>query len=549
MRKPLRMHLRVLLAVLVLCTAVMAVMPMPAIAQAAPSQAPSGSPSTADLQTTDPNGNPVSCENIPEVQGGKLLGKIVPCMIRTIENSTIKFAAEMVDTLRPLLYTFLLLVVTLFGLRMLSQEPQIHKQGFLLLVKIAIVAIVLNDLGNIQAYDGSGGGGKIIPAVYAVMSESQKIVAGAIDTTNLTCNVDDFAGPNTPRIWAMMDCVMGKLWGFTTGTDPNTGQPTTNMLLVSSFFGLMTGFFFSGAWGVTIFLGMVGTLFTIFMMVVRTAIAFITSYLTVCLLLILSPLLLPLGFLKVTTSYFDSTWRIILAAFLTPVIITAYSMFSLILYDKVLFSPTAPIQTIFDYDNIKEALQPPRPACSHPVTNNPYALRFGTNTPSDADLSQRFVSPFLRNTVVPTLSGANDPCGPLTITPLDADKINGLIPAKGPNADADRRDAMRRILEQLLGLFIIAYLIHEGLMSLPTLIYQIVGKRSASASVEAVIGDGTKIQERSKEVYQNAINAFSGQNEDGSLRQKSGAEFLRDLPSDITRASQDIISSITRKRE
>lgn len=549
MRKPLRMHVWALLAILLLGGTLSAMLPMQAHAQAAPSQPPSGSPSTADLQTTDPNGNPVSCEAIPEVRGGKLLGKIVPCMIHTIENSTVKFAAEMVDTLRPLLYVFLLLVVTLFGVRMLSQEPQIHKQGFLLLVKIAIIAIVLNDLGNIQAYDGSGGGGKIIPTVYAVMSESQKIVAGAIDTTNLTCNVDDFAGPNTPRIWAMMDCVMGKLWGFTTGTDPNTGQPTTNMLLVSSFFGLMTGFFFSGAWGVTIFLGMVGTLFTIFMMVVRTAIAFITSYLTICLLLILSPLLLPLGFLKVTTSYFDSTWRIILAALLTPVIITAYSMFSLILYDKVLFSPTAPIQTIFDYDNIKEALQPPRPACSHPVTNNPYALRFGTNTPSDADLTQRFVSPFLRNTVVPTLSGANDPCGPLTITPLDADKINGLIPAKGPNADADRRDAMRRILEQLLGLFIIAYLIHEGLMSLPTLIYQIVGKRSASASVEAVIGDGTKIQERSKEVYQNAINAFSGRNEDGSLRQKSGAEFLRDLPSDITRASQDIISSITRKRE
>lgn len=544
MRNPLCISMKKLLAILLVCCIVVAVVPMEAYAGAAPSQPPTGSPSTADLKTTG-----ASCEDIPEAKGGKLLGKIVPCMIHTIESATIDFAAEMVDTLRPLLYAFLLLVVVLFGVRMLSQEPQIHKQGFLLLVKIAIVAIILNDLGNTQAYDGSGGGGKIIPAVYGIMSESQQIVAGAIDTTNLTCNVADFAGPDTPKIWAMMDCVMGKLWGFTTGTDPNTGQPSTNMLLVSSFFGLMTGFFFSGAWGVTIFLGMVGTLFTIFMMVVRTALAFVTSYLTICLLLILSPLLLPLAFLKVTTSYFDSTWRIILASLLTPVIITAYSMFSLILYDKVLFSPTAPIQTIFDYNNIKDALQPPRPACSTPVTNNPYALRFGTNSPSDADLTQKFVSPFLRNTMIPTLSGANDACGPLTITPLDADKINGLIPAKGPNADADRREAMRKILEQLLSLFIIAYLIYEGLKVLPDLIYQITGKRSATSAVQAITGDAQTIQERTNRVYQSAINAFSERNDDGTIRQKSGAEFLSDLPADTAKAGRDIISEITRKRE
>lgn len=544
MHKPLRSSILRVLAMLLLCFSVAAIMPMEAYAQAAPSEAPEGSPSKAVLETTIG-----SCENIPEVQGGKLLGKIVPCMISTIESATIDFAAEMVDTLRPLLYTFLLLVVVLFGVRMLSQEPQIHKQGFLLLVKIAIIAIILNDLGNTQAYDGSAGGGKLIPAVYDIMNESQKIVAGAISTTNVTCEIDKFAGPNTPKVWAMMDCVMSKLWGFTTGTDPNTGQSTTNMLLVSSFFGMMTGFFFSGAWGVTIFLGMLGTLFTIFMMVVRTALGFVTSYLTICLMLILSPLLLPLAFLKVTTAYFDSTWRIILAAFLTPIIITAYSMFSMILYDKVLFNENAPIQTLFKYENIKEALQPAKPACGATVTNNPYALRFDNNNPSDADLKKTFGIPFLKNTIMPTLTGGNEPCGPLKITPLDEDKIKGFIPASGPNADADRREAFRKIIEQLLSLFIIAYLIQEGLQALPTLIYQIVGKRSASSALEAVVGDGTKIQQRTKEIYEKSVAAFSGENEDGSLRPKSGAEFLKDLPSDIGKAKDGIIEVIKRKEE
>lgn len=533
-------QLSTILVAVLLCGVIATVVPIEARAQTPPSQAPTGSPSQADLATTSG-----SCEAIPEVQGGKLLGKIVPCMIHTIESATVDFAAAMVNALRPLLYTFLLLVVVLFGVRMLSQEPQIHKQGFLLLVKIAIVVIVLNDLGNIQAYDGSGGGGKIIPTVYGIMNESQAIIAGAIDTTNLTCPIADYSGPNTPAVWAMMDCIMGKLWGFTTGTDPNTGNQTTNMLLVTSFFGLMTGFFFGGAWGVTIFLGMLGTLVTIFLMVVRTALAFITSYLTICLLLILSPLLLPLAFLKVTSSYFDSTWRIILASFLTPVIITAYSMFSLILYDKVLFSPDAPIQKIFDYDNIKEALQPPRPACSSPVTNNPYALRFGTNSPSEGDLTKRFVSPFLRNTMIPTLSGANDPCGPLTITPLDADKINGFIDGTGKDAATDRREAMRVIFEQLLSLFLIAYLIYEGLRTLPDLIYQITGKRSGVKAVETITGDSQAIQERTQQIYQTAINAFRG-NPDSETGQtnNSGADFLRGLPTNTAKAIGDVFRSI-----
>jgi hypothetical protein len=514
---------------------------------------PPGTPASDELKTI----NNTKCSELPEAEGGKLLGKIVPCMTYTIESSTVTFAAKMVATLRPLFYAFLTLVVVLFGARMLSQEPEIGKQGFLLLVKIAIVGIILADLGNTQAYDGSGSQGKLIPAVYDIMNESQAIVAGAINITGLKCDMANFQGPKTPKVWAMMDCVLGKLYGFTTGTDPNTGKESTNMLLVASFFGLMSGFFFGGAWGVTIFLGMLGVLFTIFMLVVRMAVGFITSYLVICLMLIMTPLLLPLALLKVTASYFDQYWRIILSGFLTPVIITAYSMFALILYDKVLFDEKAPIQKLFKYENIKEALQPGRAACSRQVASNPYEMRFSDTEPTAASIAKKFTNPFLQNNVQPTLTGANDPCAAtgFKIHPIDDTKIKGIIESKGgPSATAtgekaenDRRALFQSMFEQLLSLFVIAYLIYKGLESLTTIISQITGKRSASVAGEAVLGQNLDLQQRGKEIYANAISKFRvSDDKNVGATYKSGSEFLTGLPSATSEIVKDSLSILAK---
>ncbi|MDX2095927.1 MAG: hypothetical protein SFW64_08335 [Alphaproteobacteria bacterium] len=540
---------RLLVALLMLGTGLLVLLPGGAEAQqpapVSTEQAPTGTPSTGDIKTTDASGDIVSCGELDEVKGGKLLGKIVPCLIYTINQSTVKFAAAMVEMLRPLLFMFLTLVVVLFGVRMLAQEPEIHKHGFLLLVKIAIVAIILADLGNITAYDGSGGEGKLIPAVYDIMNESQAIVAGAINTTNLHCNVADFQGENTPRIWAMMDCVLGKLYGFTTGHDPNTGKETTNMLLVSSVLGLMTGFFFGGAWGVAIFLGMLGTLVTVLMMVMRTALGFLSSYLVISLLLILSPLLLPLAFLKITAQYFEGTWRTILAAFLTPVLITAYSMFAMILYDQILFAPESAVQTLFKYENIKAALKPSRPACSHPITNNPTELRGDGNSTSGNPLS----SPMLKFSGNQTSGGGNDPCSlPFSFPNLDAEAINGLVAPDGnltgPADSPNRKEAYEKMFYQLLNLFVVAYLIHNGLGSLTGLLSQILGKRSAIAANDALFQDNFDFKEGSRRAFDATINRFKATdgNKDSAIY-KSGADFLRGVPTDIAGATKDSISA------
>lgn len=150
------------------------------------------------------------------------------------------------------------------------------------------------------------------------------------------------------------------------------------------------------------------------------AVGFITSYLVICLMLIMTPLLLPLALLKVTASYFDQYWRIILSGFLTPVIITAYSMFALILYDKVLFDEKAPIQKLFKYENIKEALQPGRAAtifaANVTVEDSIVYVMHGTILPSSlppsaSGNSEHFVLLMVFNSSDAGVPGGFDPLG------------------------------------------------------------------------------------------------------------------------------------------
>ena len=514
----------------------------PAYAQTTtPATTSTGTPATpGTMKTVNATGITIACDTVKEAQGGALIGKIVPCMTYTIQQATIKFAAQMVTRLQPLLYAFLTLVIVLFGARMMMQEPEIYKRGFVLLLKISLIAIVLNDLGNVAAFDGSGGQGKIIPAVYATMEDAQTIVTGAIDTTNLKCDIAHYQGPNTPTVWAIMDCVAGRIFGYTTGTDPSTGQKTTNMLLVSSFFGLATGFFFGGAWGVVVFLGMVGTLFAVFMTVVRTAVTFISSYLVICLLLILSPLLLPLAFLKQTESYFDNTWRIMLASFFTPILITAYAMFSLIVYDKMLFSDTSIVQTLLKQENLTDAVRADRQLFSLAITGNPYEMRFDT-PPTAADLLDRFSSPMLQHDANPTLNGSNDPGANFSIPTVLKDKIKGLTQSQ--------KDGFEKLVfQELLELFIMAYLINSGMSVVQTIIPQILGKSAAVKATDRMLDNNLNFQQGGKNAFINAKQAFLT---DKPNTYKSGNAFLsgasRDIPNAFKKGTNAFFDGLKNK--
>ena len=510
---------------------------MHAYAQTDPSASPSSdpsvetaSPTTATTTSQLIGGTTISCDTLAESKAGTLLGKIVPCLVYTITQSTVTFTAQMVSWLQPLMYTFLLVVVALYGIRVQQHEPEIYKQGFLLLVKIAIIATILADLGNVQAFDGSGSQGKLIPAVYGIMTDSQAVVAGAITTTNLKCDISNYGDANTPAVWAMMDCVMGKLYGFTvSGAD---GKPS--MLLMTSVAGLATGFLFGGAWGVAVFFGMVAVLFSMFMLVIRTVVAFLTGYLIICIMLILSPLFLPLAFLRGTAPFYESYTRTVMAAFLTPIIITAYTMFALIVYDQMLFADNSLLQKIFKVDMIKNAVQPPKKPCNREVTNNSTDVRLNAAATND-DKDKLFSLPNLQNLSFPTLSGGNDACGTIKLPVFKINQVTGL-------EDASEKQSLTEIFNELVELFILGYLINAGQTMLPGIVTQLVGRRSGTVGVTSIVDSQNKFGKAYASATSAATKAFEKTpgNTDGGY--VSGGDYVSTLPrrlADAAKQSKD----------
>jgi hypothetical protein len=360
------------------------------------------------------------------------------------------------------------------------------------------------------------------------MMDTQTMVTGTIDTTTLHCDVANFEGPSTPKVWAIMDCVMGKLYGFTTGAANPDGSKQVNMVLASSVFGLLSGFFFGGTWGVVVFFGMISVLVSFFMLLVRTVVTIVNSYLVICLFLILLPLFLPLLLLKATASYFDAVWRNIMAAFLGPVIITAYTMMAIIIYDKLLFDPGDPaatpprpaaiIQTLFDNAKVKEALAADRKPFSRPVTGEMPTGRISNNP------AQNY---WVTDPLLPSLSAANDFGSMLPKIPtLHIEDIDDPEYKKG-------KETIEKLFMDLLKLFILSWLILQGAKWLPSIVAQIVGKRIATMAADKSMEGPEKVKMTLATAADTAENAFR------KAGNPTGAGFLRSIPD----ASKDSLAA------
>ena len=506
------------------------------------SSTPQGSPANNNLQTTDANGARIKCADIPEAKGGVLLGRIVPCLIRTIGDSTQKFSAQMIQALKPLFYSFLVFVVTMFGVKVLQGGQDLHQQAFVLVLKITLVLMILDQIPK-----------TLIPAAYSIMRESQAIVTTTIgpDNSSISCDISKYMDEDTPLIWAQMDCVLGKLYGFTTGSATRSdlnGAKSHNMFLAASMIGLAGGFFFSGTLGITIFLACIGVLLSVFLMVMRVALSFVNSYLLVCVLLIIAPLFLPLVFMRITNNYFDKWWQSILGGMLMPVLVTAYTMFALLLYDKMLFAPDALVNQLFNYDLVKQSQNPPQAVCGRPVTGN---MNWASSTGVANGLLQRMLDPMTRNLTTPELSGANNPCAAFAKNVFDGQAAaRNLAATEHEKAGFITNDVdfIKFIFNDCLKLVILAFLITEGTKTVMASVRLLTGTQATAGLINANSPQEIALQRRLEAAKQGAMQAMGHEDATnaagqtivggGAAKNYTGADFLGRLGPTMTNAIQ-----------
>lgn len=481
-------------------------------------QQSAGSPSSSNPITVDAQGQRSPCSEIPEAKGGVLLGKIVPCLTKTIERTTQRMTKEMISWLMPTIWAFVTFVVVLFGVKILQGEGQIQTHGMVLLIKITLVMAFLSLIPD-----------TIVPSVYTMMSQGQAIVmetVGPESGNSIKCDIGRYGDANTPLVWAQVDCIMGKLWGFTTGTDTN-GNKSPNMLLASSVFGLLAGFFFGGTLGAVLFFACIGVLWSMFMLVMRIAMSFLNAYLLIALYLIIAPLFLPLVLLKVTTTYFDTWTKGIVAGLLLPVMICAYATLAFQIYDRMLFADDALVKNLFNHEWVQQAQQLPKQACNRELANNP-AFRADASGRSE---NQIYNSHFQRNTLNPLLSSANDLCGGVRLPVFD------LNATKDAKKFGEARGMFEALFQSMIKLLFLAWLVSEGFKVFVSSMRLVLGSGAAVQTLDATGRVEQQMRSGMAEAGKNFRGAFNGGDGDPKMG-VSGAEFLRRLPGAIASPPQ-----------
>lgn len=478
------------------------------------------------LETVDENGTRIYCGSLTEARSGVWLGYIVPCVTKTIENTTIRMSKAMIDWLEPTLYAFISLVLTLFGVRVLQGGGQLQAEAMLLLLKVSLVIGLLQIIPT-----------QAVPALYKVMNEAVSVVTDTIgpDISSLQCDAAKYRNPETIMLWSHMDCLAGHLFGIAGGTDGPNGEKRPNMLLASSIFGLLAGFLFSGTLGVLLFFSMLGMLWSVFMLIVRTTTAFLNGYLYASMMLLIAPLFMPLILFRGTASYFESWWKGILGGIILPVVISSYAMFALVLYDKMLFATGADggepslLYKLMDNDLVKQVHGEDRRVCNILRIGNPQqradalGLKSGS-TPEEtqAQLSRMYSSPLFNNIANPLLNASDDSCADVVRPTVDL--------VKGLNVESNKQGFMD-LFKDSFKLLVLGIILNMGYSSVQSLARRLSGSGAAASTLDIRGGVDAKLNNIGRNVRSSISGHFVAHDENGrpTGQASRGGEFIQQL--------------------
>lgn len=478
-----------------------------------------GTPANANIKTVDNKGKRIGCDQVAEAKGGVLLGRIMPCLIFTIENTSERFSEAMIDWLMPVVWSFITLMVVIFGLKMLQGEGQLQAQAILFLIKLGFVITVLQMIPH-----------TLIPMTYSIMNEGQSVVMDTLrdSSIGMACDLDRYRGEATPELWVRMDCLVGQLYGFATGTN---GKP--NMVLASSIFGLISGFFFGGTFGMTVFLIAIGVLTSMLMLVVRIAMAVVNCYLIVALYMFIAPFYLPLLFLRVTNNYFEKWWTTILGALLLPMLISTYVIVALQLYDKVLFANDSLLNQMLSNDLVRKAQALPKKACDKPMTNDVADRGVWTGKALDV----LYKSPFMSVLGNPLASGGNNLCAGIEQTNLELTRLAG-----DAAAFRSSKEAFTKLFQDMIKLLLMAYLIDVGFKTFVNALRPMGWGTPIAASVDAQGKAEAQFQQSMREARAGAMGALRDR-ETGT--DYTGAKFVERIPAAGRDAAKGFFRGIT----
>jgi hypothetical protein len=277
------------------------------------------------------------------------------------------------------------------------------------------------------------------------------------------------------------------------------------------------------------------------MLVIRVVVAVVSSYLIIAIIIIISPLIMPLIFLRGTQAYFEPLWKNLIAAILVPVISAAYAMIALLLLDDVLLGPNSKVKVLFDATKISAALEGGKKACDARLTSNTEGrvqqqLSDPTRKPTLAEMNDEYKQKVYDNPAMSIMTGANNACM-YDVPDFNLSKVND------PEFKKKQTELFRTLMENMLEILLVCFLIRAGQTTLDRMTPMLVGGSAASTAYAHLMGFEQQLAQRGNvaannlkeamykteklvDANRNPIKDKDGQERIIKTGIKTGAEFL-----------------------
>ncbi len=257
-----------------------------------------------------------------------------------IGNHSTKLFQNFKSMMQGIVFTALMIYVTIFGYKVLLGQEAAIKKGEIMMLIFKVIFVLYFSIGLKQP-DGSLRNGIediAYPTLTAASNSLSSYILKAAGTEGLCNNFNAMQydkGFEHLSLWDTLDC---KVVYYLTLMSPKnlltsaSNANSTDLQYIGSMFAMAA----ASEWILLVFL-----LLFIFIFVISTAIYFVHHFI-LCLIsltftLFLAPLFVPMILFQQTRSFFDAWLKLAISYALQPVIVTAFLALMLTIYDQALF--------------------------------------------------------------------------------------------------------------------------------------------------------------------------------------------------------------------
>jgi hypothetical protein len=248
------------------------------------------------------------------------LSRIVPCIIDVIVATTTNYLSTYIVYFTGTMSALMTLAVLIYAITMLTgRTNSVTREGVILVLKLGGVMFTMNVLAV------------LFPTFMDMMSFLVYSVSFYLPA--VLQNQCPFAN----NLWESVDCGLAYLVG---GILPGFG-------VENGLFGFLVASLFSGPIGVATFFFGLGVMLVLVYTLFQAVYILLGAYVSLALLMAISPLMVPLLVLKVTKGYFEKWLRLLMSVILQPMFLFAYLTMMLLTMESVIFTgPFALYRTI-----------------------------------------------------------------------------------------------------------------------------------------------------------------------------------------------------------